>query len=180
MESAATPVFVAGIENSGPEHWQAIWHSRVPNGVWVEHDSWDNPVRDVWVKDLDDVLRAIEGPKILVAHSLGCTLVAEWASEHEDDGVVGAFLAALPDVQGENFPTQAVGFDASRYGRLPFATVVLASEDDPYGSLESATAGAERLGADLVNVGLKGHINAGSGLGDWPEGRSVLSERFAI
>ena len=178
MGSTATLVFVAGIENSGPEHWQAIWHSRVPNGVWVEHESWDNPVRDAWVKDLDDALRTIDGPKILVAHSLGCTLVAEWASEHRDDTVVGAFLAALPDVRGENFPTQAVGFDPSRYGRLPFEAVVLASEDDPYGSLESASAGAGRLGARLVNVGPKGHINAGSGLGDWPEGWSVLSEEF--
>ncbi|MFC8448780.1 RBBP9/YdeN family alpha/beta hydrolase [Kitasatospora sp. NPDC057223] len=178
MDSTATLVFVAGIENSGPTHWQAIWHDRVPNGVWVEHESWDNPVRDLWVKDLDDALRAIDGPKIIVAHSLGCTVVAEWASEHQDDTVVGAFLAALPDVHGDNFPTQALGFGSPRLAPLPFRTVVLASEDDPYGSLESATAGAGHLGARLVNVGPKGHINADSGLGDWPEGWAVLDDEF--
>ncbi|WP_407836830.1 RBBP9/YdeN family alpha/beta hydrolase [Streptomyces sp. DSM 116496] len=177
MESA-THVFIAGIGNSGPEHWQALWHGRVAGSVWVEHASWDAPLRDVWVKELDDTLRAIEGPKVLIAHSLGCTLVAEWASEYEDHAVTGAFLVAMPDVHGSNFPTAAVGFDAPPQTPLPFPALVVASEDDPYGSLESASAGAERLGAQLVGVGAKGHINAASGLADWPEGWSLFSEKF--
>lgn len=86
-----TLVFVAGIDNSGPDHWQAMWHTRIPGSVWVEHSSGDEPVRDVWVRELDSALRAVEGPKILVAHSLGCTLVTEWATGHADDGVVGAW-----------------------------------------------------------------------------------------
>ncbi|MFD9501490.1 RBBP9/YdeN family alpha/beta hydrolase [Streptomyces sp. NPDC060035] len=175
----ATHVFIAGISNSGPAHWQSVWRSRMANSVWVEHSSWDTPVRDVWVKELDDALRAIEGPKVLIAHSLGCTLVAEWASAHQDETVAGAFLVAMPDVSGAAFPTAAVGFDSSRHGRLPFPAVVVASENDPYGSLEHAAAGAEQLGARLVNVGRKGHLNVESGVGDWPEGWSVFSDRFA-
>jgi predicted alpha/beta hydrolase family esterase len=178
MDSTTTPVFIAGIDNSGPEHWQSMWHSRVPNGVWVEHRSWDHPDRDVWVREFDDALKAIKGPKLLIAHSLGCTLVAEWASEHQDEAVVGSFLAAVPDVHGTEFPSAAVGFGTSRQVRLPFPTVVVASEDDPYGSLEHSSAVAERLGARLVNIGRKGHINTGSGLGDWPEGWSILSDEF--
>ena len=180
MGSATTYVFLAGIGNSGPEHWQSRWRGRVARGVWVEHDSWDNPVRDVWVKELDDALAAIDGPKVLVAHSLGCSLVAEWAAGHQDETVVGALLVAMPDVHGDRFPAQAVGFGAApRDVRLPFRAVVVASEDDPYASLEFASAAAERLGARLVNVGRRGHINAASGLGDWPEGWSLFSDAFA-
>jgi predicted alpha/beta hydrolase family esterase len=177
MDLAATPVFIAGIGNSGPEHWQARWHRRA-GGVWVEHRSWDRPDRDVWVAELDDALRAVSGPRLLIAHSLGCTLVAEWAAEHQDAAVAGAFLVAPPDVHGAAFPGAASGFGAARQPRLPFRTIVVASEDDPFGSLEHATGVAECLGARLVSIGRHGHVNADSGLGGWPAGWSVLSEEF--
>ncbi|ETA03461.1 alpha/beta hydrolase [Frankia sp. B2] len=178
-EPAVTYVFIAGIGNSGPEHWQYMWYKRAGNGVWVDHESWDNPVRDAWVKDLDDVLTAIDGPKILIAHSLGCTLVTEWACEHADDAITGAFLVAVPDVGGPRFPTGAVGFGPPRHDPLPFPTVIVASENDPYGSLAHSVAAAGRLGARLVNVGSRGHLNADSGLADWPAGWSVFRDHFA-
>ncbi len=173
--AATTHVFLAGIDNSGPGHWQSLWRDRLADSVWVEHSSWDAPDRDTWVREFGDALRAIEGPKVIIAHSLGCTLLAEWAAEHQDASVTGAFLVAPPDVQGPGFPAAAVGFAPARPVRLPFPAVVVASEDDPYGSLEHATARAEQFGAALVNVGRKGHINAGSALGDWPEGWSLFS-----
>lgn len=178
MEPTTTPVFIAGISNSGPEHWQAIWYRRMPNAVWVEHDSWDNPERDTWVRDLDNALAAIEGPKLLIAHSLGCTLVTEWAVGHVDDDITGALLVAMPELHGPNWPTSAVGFDIPKQAPLPFPAVLVASEDDPYGTLENSAAAAEQLGARMVNVGRKGHINADSGLGDWPEGWALLNEAF--
>jgi serine hydrolase len=135
-------------------------------------------VRDVWVKDLHETLGAVGGSKILVAHSLGCSLVIEWAADYSDDTVVGAFLVAPPDVHGPTFPAVAAGFGSPRYARLPFKTVVVASEDDPYGSLAHASTVAELLGARLSNVGRKGHINAESGLADWPEGRSMFVDEF--
>lgn len=171
-------VFAAGIGNSGPGHWQYLWRDRVADGVWVEHSSWDAPDRDTWVREFDDALRAIEGPKVIIAHSLGCTLVAEWAAEHRDESVTGAFLVAVPDVRGPDFPEAAVGFAPLKAARLPFPAVVVASEDDPYGSLEHATASAEQFGAPLVNVGRKGHINADSALGDWPEGWALFRDAF--
>jgi predicted alpha/beta hydrolase family esterase len=174
-----TYVFVAGIGNSGAEHWQSRWYGRADEGVWVEHASWDNPVRDEWVKDLDDALRAIAGPRIVIAHSLGCSLLIEWASQHDCDELAGAFLVSVPDVHGSAFPPEAIGFGAPHYVPLPFETVVVASEDDPYGSLEHCSSVAERIGARLVTVGRKGHINADSALGDWDEGWAVFRDHFA-
>lgn len=176
MEAAY--VFVAGIGNCEPEHWQARWYARTESGTWVDHDDWDNPVRDAWVKDLDESLRAIKGPKILIAHSLGCTAIAEWASEHEVGGIKGAFLVAPPDVRGSNFPAAAVGFDAAQRPRLPFPALVVASEDDHYGSVGHASDFADGIGARMVNVGRKGHINTESRLGGWPEGWALFSDQF--
>ncbi|WP_283139384.1 RBBP9/YdeN family alpha/beta hydrolase [Rhizohabitans arisaemae] len=175
----ASLVFLAGYDNSGPDHWQAMWHARLPGSVWVEHSSWDNPVRDVWVREFEEALSAIQGPKILIAHSLGCALVSEWAAERGDEDVVGAFLVAVPDAHGPDFPAGAQGFDAPKHQRLPFKTVVVASEDDPYGSLEHAVKVAGIIGADLVNIGRKGHINAESDLDDWPEGWRLFTGAFA-
>lgn len=173
-----TYVFLAGIGNSGPEHWQAMWHARLPSSVWVEHRSWDHPERDAWVEELDEALAAVGGPKLLIAHSLGCTLMMEWAAEHEDDEIVGAFLVAMPDPRGPAFPETAVGFGDRLTVRLPFRAVAVASEDDPYGSFRHSAEVAEHLGARLVNVGPLGHINAESGLGDWPGGWAILREEF--
>lgn len=100
----AVPVFVAGIGNSGADHWQALWHADLPHGAWVEHSSWDAPVRDVWVRELDEALRGVDGPKVLVAHSLGCALVTEWAAQHKDEAVVGSLLVPIPDVRSPVFP----------------------------------------------------------------------------
>ena len=182
MAQQPTYVFLAGIDNSGPDHWQRQWYEReAPNSVWVEHASWDRPVRDAWVKDLSDTLAGVTGPAVLIAHSLGCALLGEWA--REQDGrtaeVRGAFLVAAPDPEGENFPAAAEGFSAAAYeAALPFPAVVVTSEDDPYGTVEHATAVAGRLGAPLVNVGAKGHINASAGLGDWSEGWALFRDHF--
>lgn len=177
-----TLVFLAGIGNSGPEHWQRQWFEReTDRAVWVEHSSWDEPVAATWVKELDEALAAVQGPKVVVAHSLGCTLLAQWASAKAENpalaDVTAAFLVAAPDVTGENFPTQAEGFATDAYALpLPFPAVVVASEDDPYGSLEHAETAAGQLGARLHNVGSLGHINASSGLGDWSEGWQLFQD----
>jgi predicted alpha/beta hydrolase family esterase len=34
---------------------------------------------------------------------------------------------------------------------------------------------ARAWGSDFLNLGLKGHVNAESNLGDWPEGRAMLN-----
>lgn len=174
MEPAATCIYVAGIGNSGPEHWQYLWCTRGAGGVWVEHESWDAPVRDAWVADLNAVITATAGPKVIVAHSLGCSVVAAWSAAHQDRSVLGAFLVAVPDVHGPGFPAEVVGFESLTYQPLPFPAVIVASDDDPYGSAEHAATVAERTGAVLVNIGAKGHINASSGLADWPEGWDIF------
>jgi len=59
--------------------------------------------------------------------------------------------------------------------RLPFPTIVVSSDNDPYGSAGYARACAAAWGSELVEVGAQGHLNADSGLGNWPEGFRLLA-----
>jgi predicted alpha/beta hydrolase family esterase len=59
--------------------------------------------------------------------------------------------------------------------RLPFASTVVASRDDPFTRFERAQSFAQAWGSEFIDYGARGHINAESGLGDWPEGRALLA-----
>ena len=93
MTVEATYVFLAGYGNSGDGHWQRAWHERLPGSVWVEHADWERAGRDEWVADVQKALWNVSGPMVVVAHSLGCLLLAEWCRNHEDPSLIGAFLA---------------------------------------------------------------------------------------
>jgi predicted alpha/beta hydrolase family esterase len=173
-------VFLAGIGNSEPEHWQSLWYRSLPPDAarWVEHADWDRPVAAEWVADLDAVLTALPGPKLLVAHSMGCLLAVEWAKRHRDPEVRGAFLVSVPDVTGPCFPTQAIGFAPAAEGRPPLPALLVASTDDRYCGIDHARGVARAWGVRLVDVGTRGHINLASNIGAWDEGRRLL-EAFA-
>jgi hypothetical protein len=58
--------------------------------------------------------------------------------------------------------------------RLPFPSIVVASTDDPYVTVDRATAFATAWGSRLTLVERAGHLNSASGLGDWPLGYALL------
>jgi predicted alpha/beta hydrolase family esterase len=59
---------------------------------------------------------------------------------------------------------------------MPFESLVVASTNDPFGSLEAQANLAAAWGAELQSIGARGHINADSGLGNWPQGRNWLEK----
>src|SRR6202022_5196538 len=85
-------------------------------------------------------------------------------------------LVAAPDPDGPVFPAeQAATFRAVPSRALPFPTLVVASSDDPYGSLGYVQRCAADWEAGLVVAGALGHINDASGLGGWPFGAALLT-----
>jgi predicted alpha/beta hydrolase family esterase len=62
---------------------------------------------------------------------------------------------------------------------LPFPSLVVGSVDDPYATVDFARGLAADWGSDFVVAGALGHINADSGLGDWPQGRKFLADLLA-
>ena len=57
---------------------------------------------------------------------------------------------------------------------LRFPSLIIASTNDPYGDLEVTQQRARDWQSGLIVAGSLGHINASSGLGDWPQGRALL------
>jgi serine hydrolase len=164
---------LAGIFDSGPEHWQTIWQRGDASFDKLQHSDWETPDRAVWVSELADKVSQTAGPIVLVAHSLACLLVAHWAPT-APDSVTGAFLVSVPDPSGPNFPVAARGFAPIPTARLRFASLVISSADDPYGSQEFMKRCARAWGSRFHSVGNCGHINADSNLGSWHEGRALL------
>lgn len=168
---------LAGLWNSGPGHWQTLWEKKFPAWQRVPHRDWTNPACDEWVAELDAAIATSDaGPPILVAHSLSCALVARWAATASPLHIAGAFLVAPSDIEAATFPPDATGFQPMPMEKLPFPSMLIASSDDPYCSLERARAFAQAWGSTFVEIGKGGHINGDAGFGEWPEGLKMLQE----
>ncbi|MDL5030735.1 alpha/beta hydrolase [Pelomonas sp. APW6] len=178
--AAAPPVYLLpGWLNSDAEHWQSRWE-RTLGHVRIEQADWEWPRRGDWMARLDEVLladaRLAQTPAVLVAHSLGCQLVAAWAAHSQHTARVrGALLVAPPDTEREDMPPQLHNWRPIRRPRLPFPAIAVVSTDDPYCDPARAGEMAADWGARLVLAGPLGHLNTASGLGDWPEGQALLA-----
>ena len=168
-----------GWQGSGAQHWQIRWANLFGDQVVEQHD-WMQPLRGDWITRLEDAVQnqLSQNPDqniAFVAHSLGCHLLASWAalSPHVKH-VAGALLVAPPDTLRADFPPQMHSWRKPVLNNLPFKSVLVASSDDPFSSLSASEVLAQHWGADLINLGARGHINAESGLGDWPVGRALL------
>lgn len=60
--------------------------------------------------------------------------------------------------------------------RLPFPSILVASNDDPYASPGFSRELASAWESRLVTLVGAGHVNGASGLGAWPEGKVLLHE----
>lgn len=168
-----TILTVPGLSGSGPQHWQTRWEQSLPGVHRVMQSDWDTPSCSKWVANIEAAV-ARSGPEtIIVAHSLGCIATAHWARQTKLP-VKAALLVAPADAERPSFPETATGFTPIPLESLPFPTIVAASTNDEYCSLERAAFIAGHWGSRFVNVGDKGHINALSGLEDWAEGQFML------
>ena len=175
MVQTAVPVFILpGWQNSGPGHWQSHWE-RLHGYTRVQQHDWMRPLRGDWIARLEDVLLDCSQPAVLVAHSLGCIHTAAWAAHSRNTGrVKAALLVAPPDTERDDVRQMLPSWSPLPLQQLPFTTTLIASSNDPFCSLARARQLASAWGADFVDAGERGHINADSGLGDWPEAHAQL------
>lgn len=168
---------VPGLNGSGPAHWQTLWEQSRGDCSRADLGLWSTPKRNAWVTRLDLAIRTSQAPVILAAHSLGCLAVAWWAELAGQPWgwpVAGALLVAPPDVDRADVCTELRNFGPSPRTVLPFPSIVVASEDDPYASLQRSFDMARDWGSHFVDAGPLGHINAVSGVGWWSEGQQLL------
>ncbi len=162
-------VLVPGFKDSGPEHWQSYWQRRTPVFQRIIQRRWDEPDIEHWVHAIVRLLAAGDGPAVLIGHSLGALASACVAADGHER-VAGLMLVA---------PAEPTRFEAEARvpeRRLGVPTLIVASDDDPLMSLRRAETWAHIWGADLVDLGEAGHVNAEAGFGPWPHGLRLLAE----
>lgn len=134
-----------------------------------------HPLRGDWLIQLEEAVLGCGEPALLVAHSLGCIQVAAWAAHSRNAQRVRAALLVAPgDVEREEIRPLLPSWSPIERRALPFKSVLVASRDDPHCAYQKAESLAADWGAELIDLGKAGHINADSDLGDWPQGHELL------
>ena len=167
---------VPGLGNSGTEHWQTYFETKGNNFIRINQQEWDAPNCNSWVETIDAALVNVDlSTVVLIGHSLGCTTIVKWALQYKKK-IKGALLVAPSDVDvpGYNFPT--TGFSPIPSEKISFKTIVVASTNDEWVTLERATYFANNWGSELINIGEAGHINTAAGFGKWDEGLTLLAK----
>ena len=174
--SPAPVLILPGYGDSGPDHWQSHWERDDPSFRRVVQDDWLEPKLADWLATLDRVVQECAEPPVLVAHSLACALVAQWATRSRV-AVQGALLVAPADVDSPaHTPDEVRNFGPIPLVALGFGSIVVASTDDPFVTPARAAALAQAWGSRLVTLTGAGHVNADAGFGPWPEGKKLLAD----
>ncbi len=165
-----TRLILPGYQGSPVGHWQRHWLDLDVTARMVEQEDFDAPELEAWLIALARAVAESPGA-VLIAHSLGTALVAHFAARYPDAPIGGALLVAPADVDRISRRGGPFGSFAPLPRRpLPFASVLVASRNDPYMEFKRAAALAADWGSGFVDLGNAGHINIDSGFGPWTEG----------
>jgi predicted alpha/beta hydrolase family esterase len=165
----ATTLIVPGLNSSGSAHWQTWFEAQIPDAIRVIQADWKRANLPEWASRVRREISRRQGPILIAAHSFGA-LAAVQAADDYRERIAGALLVAPAD------PDKFGVTDALPAGRVGFPVTIVASSNDPWLSLDRAVALAVRWGANLVDLGQAGHINAESGYGPWPFGLALLRQ----
>jgi uncharacterized protein len=169
-----TYLIIPGLGGSGENHWQTLFEKSGANFVRVQQDNWEAPQLDKWADKLDKTITKYnENEVVLVGHSMGCPTIARWAQKYQRK-IKGALLVAPADLEKQEGLLSKVGLKEFPSQPLCFKSIVVASTNDPWASIDRSVTFASNWGSDFVSIGNAGHINSESGLGNWEFGLSLL------
>jgi len=166
---------IPGLYNSGPQHWQTHWEIEY-GCTRIEQKDWETPICDDWLHNIDQAVTSWPLDQvILVGHSLACCTIVRWAEKYKRT-IKGALLVGPSDVEAPSYPPGTTGFSPMPLIALPFPSIVVASSNDKYVTMERAKFFSKNWGSELINAGDLGHINSLSDLGNWPFGFAQLQK----
>ncbi|MEB3024146.1 RBBP9/YdeN family alpha/beta hydrolase [[Mycobacterium] crassicus] len=181
-----TVVIVPGLRDHVAEHWQTLLAHQFDNARTVPPLEHDRLSRARQVAALDEVVRSVAGPVVLVAHSAGVITTVHWAQQPSRE-IHGALLATPADLElplPEGYPAfaelDACGWNPIPRQRLPFPSIVAASSNDPLASHPRVTEMAEAWGSRLVDLGAVGHLNPAHGYGYWPRAEELVLDLIGM
>lgn len=178
-----TILIVPGLRDHVETHWQTLLAHRLPKVHSVPPMGREDLDCAARVQAIERAMSAIPGPVVMVAHSGGCVMVAHWAQTTQyAERVRGCLLATPPDFDRPmppGYPTlemlQAGGWLPVPRTRLPFRSLVAASQNDPLGAYDRVVELAQDWGSETIDLGEVGHLNPASGFGDWPMADTLLA-----
>lgn len=169
-----TYFIIPGLGNSDENHWQTHFENSGENFIRINQKSWDEPDCEDWIQNIEKAISAYEpSDVVLIAHSMGCTAVAQWAKRFPQT-IKGALLVAPSDIENPVYTFSMTGFTPIPLEKLPFKSIMVASSNDVWVSEERAKFFADAWGSDFINIGEAGHINVAGGYGEWPAGLELL------
>jgi len=190
MTPAPTFLIIPGLRDHVATHWQTLLAGELPKAHIVAPLEYDKLSCAARVAAIDQALKDIAGPVVLVAHSAGCMMVAHWARQAAPEVVRrirAALLVAPADLQTpmpEGYPgvdlLERSGWLPLPLAPLPFPSLVAASSNDPLARLARTRAFAGNWGSALVELGPQGHVNPASGHGHWPQAQELLRQLLAM
>lgn len=167
-------LIIPGLGNSGPEHWQTFFEQSGHNFLRIEQEEWDEPDCSDWTARINKIASQFDPAQtILIGHSLGCVAIAHWASSYQTK-IKAALLVAPSDIESPVYTFNATGFTPIPLQKILFPTLVIASENDQWVSLDRAKFFADHWGSEFMSIGAAGHINVASGYGKWDGGLALL------
>ena len=165
----APVLVVPGLRNSGAQHWQTLWEAERSEFRRVIQRDWQVPDLEAWAGEVASVVRAAAAPPLVVAHGFGCLATVRAALT--DGAPIRAALLVAP-MDPETISVESLVPER----RLPFASALVASSNDPWMKLVKAGNLASLWGSRFVAYRNAGHINAESGYGPWPDAVRLLRQ----
>jgi len=167
---------IPGLGNSGPEHWQTYFERSGKNFHRINQQDWESPKCLDWIETIDNALSNYElSEVVLVGHSLGCATIVHWAVQY-NRAIKGALLVAPSDLEAPQYTFPVNGFSPIPRQKINFKTIVVASANDIWVSINRAKYFADCRDSEFINIGEVGHINAASGYGQWIQGLEILKK----
>ncbi|MBZ9540343.1 MULTISPECIES: RBBP9/YdeN family alpha/beta hydrolase [Modicisalibacter] len=169
-------LIVPGWKGSGSDHWQSHWQAVLPQASRIQVTDWDLPRFDDWIEAIERAVSRLEGPIVLIAHSLGCISIAHWTTRSAFTyKIAAAMLVAPADVEQGPARRNLKAFAPIPGTPLPFTSLVVGSTNDWSASRQRIEHFANAWGSICHIIANVGHINVESGHSHWPEGLYLLS-----
>ena len=166
-------LIVPRLGGAGEDDWPSRWSAKLSTARVILPSDASAARRDAWTEAIADAVNAARRPVLFVGHGLGAAAIACAAVALGGADIRGAFLVSPTDRAGLE---RVAGQEWSLPGApLPWPSVVVASRNDTEGAYDAVVALAAEWGAELIDAGHAGGLDASSGHGPWPEGLMRLA-----
>ncbi len=166
-------LIVPRLGGAGDGDWPSRWRAKLSTARLIAPGDAGATQREAWTGAIADAVGAARRPVLFVGHELGAAAVASAAFGLGGADIRGAFLVAPPDRAGLE-RIAGPGWPLPR-APLPWPSLVIASRNDVNSAYDSVAALAADWGAEMIDAGLAGGLDAASGHGPWPEGLMRLA-----